>query len=302
MPEGPEVIITTQYLKTKIRNKKIVSIEVLDERFKQNNIKEYYIALHSTPLTIDTIDSKGKFMWIKLVDKTGSNMYMLNSFGLTGRWSFFKEDNSRLKFVISSNRDPNKKYNLYYVDNLKYGKFEFTTDPKVLQKKLDKLAPDVIKGGLTDTDLLNIMKRFNEKSRKGKNIVKVLLDQNAIVSGIGNYLVAECLYDAKIDPRRDLNSLSEDELKTLAHSIRKVCKHAYYKNSTGYMKHFKIFMKTHAERIDRGVFPDYLPDIKITSPFEFKVYKKPYDPNNNKVITDALVKGRRMYWVPSVQK
>ena len=42
-------------------------------------------------------------------------------------------------------------------------------------------------------------------------LVKVLMDQQALVSGIGNYLVAEILYDAKLNPHRELDKLSNKE-------------------------------------------------------------------------------------------
>ena len=68
------------------------------------------------------------------------------------------------------------------------------------------------------------------------------MDQNDIVSGIGNYLSAEILYDAKISPHRQLDKLSNTEKKQLAHSMRKIVKLAYYDNKTGYMEHYIQFM------------------------------------------------------------
>lgn len=301
MPEGPEILITCQYLKTKLKKKKIDSIQVLSGRYTHQNLKGLELT-KSTPLTVDTIDSKGKFLWMKLVDKTGKSIYMMNTFGMTGRWSFRKNASSRLKIVIQSNTDPAKKYDLYFIDSRNFGTIEFTSNQQTLQKKIDKLAPDVLKTDMNDNDLVRLFRHFTSTSRKDKNLVKVLMDQEAIVSGIGNYLVAEILYDAKLDPHRSLTNLSDDEMKALAHSIRKIVKSAYYNNNSGYMEHFKLFMKTHSSRIDSGVFPNYHPDIKSNKKFSFKVYQQKQDPNGNDVENDEIVKDRTIHWVKAVQK
>ena len=76
---------------------------------------------------------------MKLTDKNGKSIYMMNTFGMTGRWSFHENPSSRLKFVVQSNTDPSKKYDLYYVDPRNFGTIEFTSNELLLQKKLDHL-------------------------------------------------------------------------------------------------------------------------------------------------------------------
>lgn len=301
MPEGPEIAITEQYLKTKIKRKKVESVKILSGRYTHQKLKGFELT-KNTPLEIINIGSKGKFLWIKFTDVSGKPIYMMNSFGMTGRWSFTEDPNARIEFVITSNTTPDKTYNLYYVDDRNFGTIEFTDSEMVLNKKLDKLAPDILKTTMTDDELVGMMKTLIARSgRKKLNLVKVLMDQEMLVSGIGNYLTAEILYDAKLNPHRNLNDLSETEMKRLAHSMRKIVKYAYYDNTTGYMQHFKIFMKTHSDRIDKGVFPDYQPDIKPIKNFKFKVYQKDVDPLGNPVQKDEIIKDRTIHWVKEVQ-
>jgi DNA-formamidopyrimidine glycosylase len=301
MPEGPEILITCQYLTTKLKNKKIESIQILSGRYTHQKLKGLDL-IHSHPLTIGMINSKGKFMWMNLIDKHGKIIYMMNTFGMTGRWSFHKNASSRIKFVILSNTDPSKKYDLYYIDARNFGTIEFTINQQILQKKINKLAPDLLKTDMDDNDILRMIRLFTSTSKKDKNLVKVLMDQEAIVSGIGNYLVAEILYDAKLNPHRNLKDLSVTDMKTLAHSMRKIAKSAYYNNNSGYMDNFKIFMSTHSSKIDSGSFPNYHPDIKSKKNFVFKVYQQKQDPDGNEVEKDEIVKGRTIHWVKNVQK
>lgn len=309
MPEGPEITITEQYLKTKIRKKKLESVEVLSGRYTHQTLTGLDF-MQNTPLTIEEIGSKGKFLWIRFTDISGKSIYMLNTFGMTGRWSFKDDPNARIRFAIRSNTTHGKSYTLYFIDPRNFGTIEFTDKESELNKKIEKLAPDVLKSGITDDDLVVMINNLIEKSKgkkirskqKNLNLVKVLMDQEMLVSGIGNYLSSEILYDAKLNPHRDLSDLSDTDIRRLAHSIRKITKYAYYDNGTGYMEHFKNFMKTHSKRIDEGIFPNYISDIAPAKGFQFKVYQKEKDPKEHKVQQDEILKDRTTHWVKEVQK
>ena len=224
---------------------------------------------------------------------------MLNTLGMSGHWSFDSTNTDRIKFTLKKSK---KHDYLYFSDQRNFGTLEFTKNKNVLDKKLQELAPDILRDIKKDDDIIG---RFDNIITKNgsKNIVKLLMDQKKIVSGIGNYLVAEILYDAKINPHRTLKSLSSSEKKNLAHSMRKLTKYAYYDNTTGYMDHDNLieFMKSHKKMIDDGTFPDYHPDIKPKK-FKFKVYGQKKDPKGNTVKKDNIIKDRTIHWVESVQK
>jgi DNA-formamidopyrimidine glycosylase len=301
MPEGPEIIITSQYLTTKIKKKKIESIEIIGGRYTHQKLNGYD-NLKNFPLTIDKITSKGKFMWMHLHDAKNKKIIMMNTFGMSGLWSFNKEKSARIKFVIISNTVQDKRYELYFIDARNFGTLEFTTDKKVLDKKIENLAPDILRSNMTDNELVDVIKDFIDKSRKNKNLVKVLMDQTAIVSGIGNYLVAEILYEAKLNPHRNLDELTLSEIKKLAHSMRKITKYSYYNNDSGYMEYNLQFMDSHADKVNSGKFEDFHPDIKPNSKFKFKVYQCEQDPYGNPVTRDEIVKDRVIHWVKAIQK
>ncbi len=300
MPEGPEIIITTQYLKSKLKNKEVTSIKILSGNTK-TKLKGFHQLDKEYPLSITAIDSKGKFMWIELTNNNNKKFYIMNTFGLTGEWGFYKQKHSKIQFKIKSKTDQ-KTYDLYFSDVRNFGTAIVTDDYDIVQQKIDKLAPDVLKTKLKDNDLVKMIKEFIENSKADLNVVKVFLNQEAIVSGIGNYLIAEILYDAKINPHRSLDDLSIIEIKRLAHSIRKIVKLAYYDNKTGYMTQFSDFLAKHKERIKNKIFPNYHPDIKLNEVFEFKVYGRNEDDNKNKIKRDKIVGDRSTYWAPDVQK
>jgi formamidopyrimidine-DNA glycosylase len=310
MPEGPEVTILSQYLMTKLEGRIIEKMEILSGKYSKNKMKNYELLDGSNTYKITNIDSKGKLMWITLKNmKSNNNIYVTSHLGLTGFWGFDVGSNDRLKFEICDENN-DKKYYLYFEDDRNFGNIEIYDNINDLNSKIDELAIDSLKGNYSIDDFVDLYNNYLLKSKKRKDnlIALVLMKQkksDGLVSGIGNYLMAEILYRAKISPFRTMGSLTEDEIKTLAESIQYLTKLSYYDNSTGYMTHFDDFIPLHRERVIKGIYPDYHNQYKIkdNENFQFKVYRQKKDPNGNPVQIDKTIqKNRSTYWVPNIQK
>lgn len=309
MPEGPEICITAQYLKTKLKGRTISKLEVLSGRYTHAKLKGAEHLNGDKKYKVKDISSKGKLLWFKMESKAGNILYLINRFGLTGGWSFHRSNSDRIRLTIVDEKK-NKTYQLYYYDDRNFGTIELTKDITDLTNKCDALAPDLLKTSFTPAQFMNWIKLFLSKSKKRNDalIGKILMNQNAsdgIGSGIGNYLMPEILYDAKISPFRTVGSLSESEIEKLGVSIKKIIKLSYYNNATGYMTTFSNFVETHRKGIDNGKYSDYHKDIKFkaTDKFEFKVYRQKTDKLGNKVENDKTINnGRTTYWVLAIQK
>jgi len=310
MPEGAEILLTSQFLNTKLKNKYITKMKILSGRYTHQTLVGK--SLMKNKLKIIKVDSKGKFMWIELKDENNKNIYIMNTFGMSGKWILNDESNNRIKFTI------NNKVNLYLVDLYfndirNFGTIKITRDKKELDKKLDNLGIDLIKSNMTLDKMIKHIIEFIEKKNESKrktnnNIVKVLMTQDTkgIGSGIGNYLCAEILYRAKISPHRDITSLTDNEIKNLAKSIREILKRAYVNNQTPYLAHLATFIKSHHSNIKKEKYKDYFPDIKLNKKnglnFNFKVYNQKVDPFGNKVTKSNIYNDRITWYVPKIQK
>jgi len=309
MPEICEVTITSQYLLTKLKNRYITNIKVVAGKYTHQTLVGKELIKKYKPLKITDVDSKGKFMWITMKSPDGKKVYMMNNFGLTGEWSFKDDTNDRVLFTVESHPNDikkNKKYTLHYTDPRNFGIIQITDNEQTFRKKIDKLAPDLLKSNFSDEEFLDWVNNYLNVSAKRKNvpIVKVLLKQDAkdgILSGIGNYLSSEILYRAKISPHRPIGDLSKTELLKLAETIRYVGKQCYVANITGYMKKLADFIPKHKEKIKKGLLPDYYPSIKPNEDFAFLVYGRKVDDKGNVVKTDNIEGQRTTYWVPAVQ-
>jgi formamidopyrimidine-DNA glycosylase len=81
----------------------------------------------------------------------------------------------------------------------------------VLEPNLDRLGPDA--EDITRT-------AFRARVGASRTPVKARLMDQSVVAGIGNLLADEILWQARIDPRRPADSLSQEELDTLRRATR----------------------------------------------------------------------------------
>lgn len=311
MPEGPEVCITAQYLKSKLKNRHVTKLEILSGRYTHGKLKGAEYLDGKTHYIVNDVSSKGKLLWMTMTNSkdTTDKLYLISHFGLTGGWSFHKSNSDRIRLIVN-NEKKKKKYHLYYSDDRNFGTIGLTKDLNDVTDKTDKLAPDLLKTEFTPQQFLDMVNTFVNKSSKRKDMIlgKVLMNQNksnSFGSGLGNYLTPEILYDAKLSPFRTLGSLSDTEIKTLGMSVKRILKLSYYNNTTGYMNNFESFVDSHKLGIKSGKYPDYHSDIKLksTDEFEFKVYRLKTDKLGNPVKKDTSINdGRTTYWVPNVQK
>ena len=311
MPEGVEVSWAAQYLNNRFKNNTLVSIDILEGRYKNKEPPGYtkmIDKLNDQEIVLKKVCNKGKFLYFHFSDGT-SNIYIFNTFGLTGYWS---KELGQVEFVFKG--DKVKK--IYYHDQRRFGTFSFVFNEKELKNKLNSLAPDFLKETFDWSELKERMTNYitltNGKvsqSRCNKKIVEVLMNQQALGSGIGNYLVAEILYHAKISPHTTLNKIIKDEklTKKLSNAIKYIIKLSYLKSYVGYMedldKDMYSYITNVRSRVSRGKLSryNYHPDVKINSSFEFIVYQQKFDKKGNKVKGEKIVNKRTTYWVPTVQ-
>lgn len=257
MPEIAEITLTSEILKKNFKNKILLAFDFVSGRYTKRDPEGYQDFLEALPLKIKNIDSRGKFMWFELYDPNNEenedHWYVWNTFGLTGMWSLFEPKYERAVMTFQNDKVA------YFSDMRNFGTFKFSNDLDALNEKLEELSPDFLKDD--DFDL--------ERIKKYKiPIVKILMDQKKIGSGIGNYLVAEILYRAKISPYRTGNSLTDEEIETLEYWIKYVIKLSYVDNRIGYM----VNLENESQKIKRK---NYHPDIKLKEKtFKFLVYQK----------------------------
>lgn len=232
MPELPEVETTIRDLEKKILGRKIRDVWTDFEKLikKPKNFKEFKRELKGKK--IRNIRRRGKNI---LIDLSGNRILLihqkLTGHLLLGRWKLEKRkwisensgpllddprnDHLHLIFFLDNKRQ------LALSDMRKFAKIElWHKDELALSKEFKSLGPEPLERKFT----FEKFKKILGKKRKGK-IKRVLMDQKVIV-GIGNIYSDEILWDARINPFRDVSELSELELKKIYQAIKKILKRA----------------------------------------------------------------------------
>jgi len=284
MPEGPEVTIIAQGLNKLLKNKNIISWTFNSKSRYFNKLPDGYndfiseLTSSTTSLKVKSVSNKGKFIYWTF----SNGCVLFQTLGMSGGWFQHSKNNSGITLTYL---DGSKQSKLYYDDQRRFGTLKFFNNPenalKELNKKLKTIGPDLLNDNtFTETDFIKIMQ--NPKL-KNKNITRVITDQK-IISGIGNYLKAETLYTARINPHKEVGSLSLDDLHKLFKAMKQKII-ASYKVGGASIRHYSD-----------------INDVKGTYEFNMDVYGRKTDLHGNKVIAEKIAgDSQNTYWCPDLQ-
>ena len=269
MPEGPEVRKTVDWLQ-KFKGKTLKSVGIISGRYgKKQEIPGW--DRFDFPVLLKDIDCKGKFIYFTLADSL-SDYYIFNTLGMSGMWSNVHSKHARVVFFFED-AEP-----LYYIDIRNFGTLKVVGTLKELNKKLKSLGPDMLQDGFEPDQFYQLIHK-----RGHKTIAEVLMNQK-IISGIGNYLKAECLYASKISPNRFCCHISEKESSDLFYACRRIIRHSYENGGATISTYRQPDGK-------KGLYSR-----------RFAVYNQNTCPAGYTVVKETTADKRTTHWVPEIQK
>ena len=268
MPEGPEVKTTVDFLKL-YEGKILKTLTVLSGRYTKKPINNINNPKWRLPLLVKRVDCKGKFIYFSLEE----DVFFFNTLGMTGMWSNTESKYARIKLEFEGESVP-----LYYNDMRNFGTFKIALGKKDLDPKLKSIGPDFLKDGWGPDTFYRALKK-----KPNKTITEFLMNQKN-VSGIGNYLKAECLYDAQISPHRFCQHITKEESDRLFHACRRIINLSYQTGGAT----IKNYRKPNGKK---GLYSQ-----------RFAVYNQKTSPCGNEIIKEKTLDKRTTHWVPAIQK
>lgn len=203
MPELPEVETIKRTLEQLVLNKTIEAVDVHwgkiikapddVERFKQLLIGQ----------TFRRLGRKGKFLLFYLDDYV-----LVSHLRMEGKYRVLpvlteKDKHTHVIFTFTDGEA------LYYNDVRKFGTMHlYPIGEEMNRDPLKKLGPEPFNSAFT-------FDYFKQKLNKTERLIKAVLLDQTIVTGLGNIYVDETLFKARVHPMRRANTLSDEEIKRI---------------------------------------------------------------------------------------
>lgn len=178
---------------------------------------------------IKEVKRKGKYMWIRLVNKLHQDLssFVVFHFGMTGSFVFKgREAPVYQSFQISSDWPPKftkllikfeNHEEVAFCDPRRLGRIKVIQNERTLQADvLDPLAKDCLSDDITGEYI------FSKVQLSSCPIKTLLLDQQKLCCGIGNWVADEVLYHSRIHPATKSNQLTLTQCNQLSEAIKMV--------------------------------------------------------------------------------
>ena len=228
MPELPEVESVRRLLERTLRGHKIVGVEAVADKIVWGPHEPEEVVRALKDAKVKGAGRKGKFFWLELDRRP----WLCGHFGMSGwireiggRESRLKEHGNApiadeegrprfLKLLIEAESG----IRIAYTDGRRLGRLWLCDDP-LKDERIQKLGPDALLEMPEEKQFFELIRRRNAP------IKAVLMDQ-AMMSGVGNWIADEVLYHARMAPKRLGSSLKPGETKKLRRTILKILEQA----------------------------------------------------------------------------
>ncbi|KAL1298058.1 formamidopyrimidine-DNA glycosylase-like isoform X2 [Arachis hypogaea] len=226
MPELPEVEAARRAVEDNCVGKKIVKCIVADDPKVIDGVSPSELQASVVGKTIVAARRKGKNMWLQL----DSPPFPSFQFGMAG--AIYIKGVAVTKYkrsAVNDEEDWPSKYSKFFIelgdglelsftDKRRFARVRLLKDPTSVPP-ISELGPDALLEPMT-------LEEFTESLHKKKTEIKPLLLDQSFISGIGNWVADEVLYQARIHPRQTATSLSDESCAALHKSIKEVIQYA----------------------------------------------------------------------------
>ncbi|KAL6242126.1 hypothetical protein RBB50_011038 [Rhinocladiella similis] len=236
MPEIAEVARTVHYIRKLLVGKTIGKVIANEDNnvYGKAGCSHTEFQKHMTGKQVVDVGQQGKYFWMIM----SSPPHPVMHFGMSG-WLKFKDEHTYyyrpkegeaeepwppkfMKFLLETTpENGEEKVEAAFVDMRRFARIRLVDCPGKEIRNVTPLkenGPDPV----IDKDIVTVEWLKNKCQAKKVPIKAMLLDQ-ANISGIGNWVGDEIMYNAKMHPEQYANTLSDEQIAQLHKSIQYVC-------------------------------------------------------------------------------
>lgn len=287
MPEGPEVYVTCTDLSKLLVGEWIESIDIVGGRYVGHGPPEDWdLLVKELPLKVSGVYCKGKMMWFEF---RGIDHVLISRFGMSGYYGVRNRPEKSPKHTAVEFSIVGEDYVVYYNDVRRFGTFKIS---RYIGNELASLGP-CFTGNIPDEELIDKQTFTNVIKKQRGPLAKKLMDQK-VVSGIGNYILSECLYRSGLNPLVMCEDLKTEQIETLYDAVVEIIDCSIkYKGVT--LRDYRPL--TQGGKPCGGEDDESDSDLEGGGQRFLKVYKKKYTDKGEKVcIIPKGPHGRAIYY------
>lgn len=250
MPESAEIKLQTDALRHGVIGRTIEKAETLSGRYIKKPIAGFDKLVG---YRFDGVMCYGKLIVFLLrppEDTLKPTLTGLSTLGMTGWWVLNKKNayvgnlkHARLQLTLNDRL-------MTFVDQRNFGTFKLG-GKDTTKKKINELGPDI---GFDQNPSDKLFERLARYAKR-KTIAEAMLDQR-IFAGVGNYIRADAMYNARIDPRTPALDLTRQQVGQLWTDAFVVANVAYAKATKFQNSCYGLSVDAHGNPIesyqDRG--------------------------------------------------
>lgn len=234
MPEIAEVARAVHYIRKHLVGRTLQKVTAVEDGnvFGKVGTSHTEMMKHLTGKKVVDAGQQGKYFWMIM----SSPPHPVMHFGMAG-WLRFKSEHTFYyrkkddedeqwppkywKLMFETDGKGEEKIEAAYVDLRRFGRIRLVDCPG---KDIRQHSPLVENGPdpVQDKEKVTVEWLTELCQRKKVPIKAMLLDQ-ANISGIGNWVGDEIMFDAKMHPEQYANTLSDAQIKQLHKSIHYIC-------------------------------------------------------------------------------
>ncbi|KIW18393.1 formamidopyrimidine-DNA glycosylase [Exophiala spinifera] len=236
MPEIAEVARTVHYIRKLLKGKTIAKVVANEDNnvYGKAGCSHTEFQKHMTGKQVVDAGQQGKYFWMIM----SSPPHPVMHFGMSG-WLKFKDEHTYyyrrkegeaeepwppkfVKFLLETAPESGEdKVEAAFVDMRRFARIRLVDCPGEEIRNVTPLkenGPDPV----IDKDVVTV-EWLKTKCRAKKVPIKAMLLDQANISGIGNWVGDEIMYNAKMHPEQYANTLSDEQIAQLHKSIQYVC-------------------------------------------------------------------------------
>jgi formamidopyrimidine-DNA glycosylase len=212
MPELAEVETFRRKIEKIVKNKTIKEVEAIPDKVVFEKKSPGEIRKFLLDRKVKKCCRKGKYLWFEL-DKPPWPVFHL---GMTG------------SYIISDTPPDKNEKNVKLILKMSNGKFIIFKDPRrfgrVMIKENPLHQPPLVNLGPDAMNELPSYHDLHERFHERKSPVKTILLDQSFLSGIGNWMSDEILYQSGIKPHKRSSELTLPEVRRMHSKIKAVTK------------------------------------------------------------------------------